>query len=341
MRSRNVTVSTSPNGVRRVACRARGRRDRRDRTFLIRGEKAAPVRDDRTGAAIDVLIFCTTEEGDDGRMLKTGGVTQNWTAFGTTMLTLVGALNVSEGTLVGFARSGVGFNRGEVAFTTAGTWAAATITLGALLALTGLALHTGRASARLAAVSVVALHAVTQLALLQAYPTWSLLMVTLDVIIVFALTVPRQSSTQAGRPTGPAAIIGTSVVTYSGTSAAPPRTILRRNARSDTYRARHKAGQVSFEPAPSIAPGAVVKAIGQAPVSIEDSNEPVAQPIPAPLPIPAPKPMPTPAPLPEPVPVGAQEPYPLEVELVRLYTDETEIMEVGELATAGARPYVT
>ena len=55
-----------------------------------------------------------------------GGVVKEWTTFGTTMLALVGTLNVSQGLLVGFASGGIGFDKNDVAFTSATTWAAAT-----------------------------------------------------------------------------------------------------------------------------------------------------------------------------------------------------------------------
>ncbi|MGI5247165.1 DUF7144 family membrane protein [Dactylosporangium sp. CA-139066] len=153
--------------------------------------------------------------------------------FGTTMLTLVGTLNVSQGLLVAFASGGVGFDRDDVAFTNAGTWAAATVTLGVLLGVTGFALRARKPSAKLAAVSVVALHAISQLAMLRAYPAWSLLMVTLDVIILFILTVPRGSVVAAEdlepeRPARP---------------APTAKLALRRNSRSNAYRGRHKLGR--------------------------------------------------------------------------------------------------
>ncbi|GAA2628436.1 hypothetical protein GCM10010399_70080 [Dactylosporangium fulvum] len=160
--------------------------------------------------------------------MRNGGAVKEWTAFGTTMLTLVGTLNVSQGLLVGFASGGVGFNRDDVAFTSAGTWAAATVTLGVLLALTGIALRARKSSARFAAVSIVALHTISQLAMLRAYPAWSLLMITLDVIIIFILTVPRNRE----------------AVDESMSASAPvAKLALRRNSRSDAYRARHKAGR--------------------------------------------------------------------------------------------------
>ncbi|WP_432985575.1 DUF7144 family membrane protein [Dactylosporangium sp. CA-233914] len=209
--------------------------------------------------------------------------------FSTTMLTLVGTLNVSQGLLVAFAGSKVGFDRNNVAYTSAGTWAAATVTLGVLLAVTGLAIRADRPRARLGAVSVVALHAISQLAMLRAYPAWSLLMVTLDVIILFILSAPRGSVVAA--PQTPAAKLS-----------------LRRNSRSETYRGRHKAGR---PPAPAVVkvtpqqdtvivmasvgapvnaalveetveaelvadmPGVWVRAVGHAAVPVEDSRVPV------------------------------------------------------------------
>ncbi|HTJ38384.1 MAG TPA: hypothetical protein VL738_34555 [Dactylosporangium sp.] len=153
--------------------------------------------------------------------------------FGTTMLTLVGTLNVSQGLLVAFASGGVGFNRNDVAFTNAGTWAAATVTLGFLLAFTGFALRARKPSAKLAAVSVVALHAISQLAMLRAYPAWSLLMVTLDVIILFILTVPRGSVVAAEEPEAQ----------EPARPAPTTKLALRRNSRSNSYRGRHKMGR--------------------------------------------------------------------------------------------------
>jgi hypothetical protein len=160
-----------------------------------------------------------------------GGVVKEWTTFGTTMLALVGTLNVSQGLLVGFASGGIGFDKNDVAFTSATTWAAATVTLGVLLGITGFALRARKHSARAAAVSIVALHAISQLAMLRAYPAWSLLMVTLDVIILFILTVPKG---RGGEPDAEPEVTPIASVT---------KLALRRNSRSDRYRARHKAGR--------------------------------------------------------------------------------------------------
>ncbi|MET7398512.1 hypothetical protein ABZS66_34000 [Dactylosporangium sp. NPDC005572] len=162
-------------------------------------------------------------------MRNGGGAVREWTAFGTTMLTLVGTLNVSQGLLVGFASGGVGFDRDAVAFTSAGTWAAATVTLGVLLGVTGIALRRRKGAVKFAAAGIVALHAISQLAMLRAYPAWSLLMVTLDVIILFVLTVPRSRAVDEDEE--------------QPVPTPTAKLALRRNNRSDTYRGRHKAGR--------------------------------------------------------------------------------------------------
>jgi hypothetical protein len=253
---------------------------------------------------------------------KTGVTMREWTVFGTAMLMLVGALNVAEGTLVGFARGSVGFDRAAVAFTNANTWAAATVTLGLLLMIAGLTFYAGRPIARLVAVSVVAMHAVTQLAILHAYPAWSVLMVALDVIILFVLTVPRY-------PAKPVVRVSASRPTASKANAADRKTLLRRNVRQETYRARHKAGQPPAEPLTTVTELAWVRAIGQAsvPVIIERSGEHsivVAEVIESE----------------DFIPERAVD-FPADEDVVPAGTEFTELPEpAGELAAAGARPYV-
>ncbi|GAB3869691.1 DUF7144 family membrane protein [Dactylosporangium cerinum] len=275
-----------------------------------------------------------------------GGVVKEWTMFGTTMLALVGTLNVSQGLLVGFASGGIGFDKNDVAFTSATTWAAATVTLGVLLGATGLALRARKGSARTAAVSVVALHAISQLAMLRAYPAWSLLMVTLDVIILFILTVAK------GKPTGPDAEPAEIPI------ASVTKLALRRNSRSDTYRGRHKAGRPivrhedvilvdiveELEPAAEAlqvnvdvdvidfdSPTSWVRAVGHAtvpmnlPELVEESLVPVQR---ASL-----------DPLMDPLPVLIAATADTAIIEGVMVEDDEEIVE--ELAAIGARPYVT
>ncbi|MET7427196.1 hypothetical protein [Dactylosporangium sp. NPDC005555] len=285
-----------------------------------------------------------------------GGVVKEWTTFGTTMLALVGTLNVSQGLLVGFASGGIGFDRNDVAFTSATTWATATVTLGVLLGATGVALRARKSSARAAAVSIVALHAISQLAMLRAYPAWSLLMVTLDVIILFVLTVPK------GRAADPDAEPAEMPV------ASVTKLALRRNSRNDRYRGRHKAGRPivrhedvilvdiveELEPHSDMAgamepdvdvidldsPQAWVRAVGHATVPVL-----LAEPVDESFVLPVQRASLDPLMDPLPVLMAAQADTAI-IEGVMVEDDEDDEDEhghrhaVGELAAIGARPYV-
>ncbi len=75
---------------------------------------------------------------------------------------------------------------------------------GAVLIVVGCGLIAAMTWARITAIIVVALHIVTQIAWLGAYPVWSLLMIAIDVFILFALTARwrgvRDEIGQAGEP---------------------------------------------------------------------------------------------------------------------------------------------
>lgn len=61
--------------------------------------------------------------------------------------------------------------------------------LGVALVLVGLALITGATWARVVAIILVAFNGVSQLALLPVQPWWSLIVLTLDILVLYALTV--------------------------------------------------------------------------------------------------------------------------------------------------------
>jgi len=121
--------------------------------------------------------------------IRRTGAWSGWITFAGVLLAVLGALNILEG-LVALLENQVTFIDGDslvvVDLTGLGI---AMIVFGALLALCGVGLLTRSRVARVAAIVIVALHALSQIAWLGAYPVWSLLMITLDVIVLFALTV--------------------------------------------------------------------------------------------------------------------------------------------------------
>ena len=68
-------------------------------------------------------------------------------------------------------------------------WGWWNLIIGALLILVGLALFAGQTWARVAAIVLAILSAVGQLLLIPAQPWWSLIIIAIDVLIIYALIV--------------------------------------------------------------------------------------------------------------------------------------------------------
>ena len=113
-----------------------------------------------------------------------------WIVFTATILIVVGVLDAIEG-LIAIIRDNYYAIHGDqlIVFDTT-TWGWIMLIWGALLALVGLALWTGAGWARWTAIVLVAINLIAQLAWLgnTRYPLWALVIVSLDVVIIYALT---------------------------------------------------------------------------------------------------------------------------------------------------------
>ena len=113
-----------------------------------------------------------------------------WVAFAGCMMALLGSFHVIEGLVAIFndeyflvGRSGlvVSFD-----FT---AWGVLHVILGIVIAAAGYALFAGRMWARVVGVLIAMGSAVANLAFLAAYPFWSAVMILLDVLVIWAITV--------------------------------------------------------------------------------------------------------------------------------------------------------
>jgi len=68
------------------------------------------------------------------------------------------------------------------------TWGWTHLVIGLVALAAGLGLMTGAMWARVAGVAVAMISAIVNLAFLAAFPLWALTMITLDVIIIYAIT---------------------------------------------------------------------------------------------------------------------------------------------------------
>jgi len=117
-----------------------------------------------------------------------------WIVFAAVMLLVIGVLDFFEG-LIAIIRSNYYVIHGNqlIVFDTT-TWGWLTLIWGILLVLAGFWLWTGAGWARWFTIVVVGLNILGQLSWLgaSAYPLWSLVIITLNIIVLYALTARWQ-----------------------------------------------------------------------------------------------------------------------------------------------------
>ena len=113
-----------------------------------------------------------------------------WIAFAGAMMVLLGIFHVVDGLVALFrdevflvGRSGLTI---EVDYT---TWGWVHLIGGVLIVLAGIGLFIGNIFARSLAVLLAMISAVVNLAFLPAYPIWSAIMIAVDILVIWALTV--------------------------------------------------------------------------------------------------------------------------------------------------------
>jgi hypothetical protein len=112
-----------------------------------------------------------------------------WVWFAGLMLIVVGLFNIIDGLVAIVNRDFfVPTRAGLLVFNLAG-WGWVHLLLGIVLVIVGVAVLTGQLWARVAAVILVILNAVTQLLFMSAYPVWSLIVIILDIVVLYALIV--------------------------------------------------------------------------------------------------------------------------------------------------------
>jgi hypothetical protein len=113
-----------------------------------------------------------------------------WIGFAAVMMILVGTFHVIQGLVALFeddyflvASSGLIVSVDYTA------WGWAHMIGGAILIGSGMALFTGKVWARVVAVVLAMLSAVDNLGFRAAYPTWSAIMIAVDILVIWAVIV--------------------------------------------------------------------------------------------------------------------------------------------------------
>lgn len=112
-----------------------------------------------------------------------------WIGFAAIILIMNGVFSAVQGlvALVGSSAYYVVANGNLFLFDITG-WGWWNLFIGLLLLFTGIALFSGATWARVVAVIIAGLSAVGQLFLLPAQPWWSLIVIAIDILVIFAIT---------------------------------------------------------------------------------------------------------------------------------------------------------
>lgn len=113
-----------------------------------------------------------------------------WVFFAGLMMIMVGSFHAIAGLVALFkdeyylvGKSGLAWS---VDYT---TWGWVHLILGVVVALAGIGIMLGQTWARVVGIIVAMLSAIANIAFLAAYPVWSALIITLDVVVIYALVV--------------------------------------------------------------------------------------------------------------------------------------------------------
>ena len=113
-----------------------------------------------------------------------------WAVFASLMMIMVGSFQAIEGLVAlfddGFYHVTEG---GLVVNVDYNVWGWTHLLLGALILVSGIGVLSGNLAARTVAVILAGLSALVNLIFIEAYPVWSIIIITVDVLVIYALIV--------------------------------------------------------------------------------------------------------------------------------------------------------
>lgn len=111
-----------------------------------------------------------------------------WVAFGGVMLILLGLFHAVQG-IVAVFDSGYYLvsSTGLVVHVDYTIWGWVHVGLGVVAILAGIGVLVGNKAARVAAVVLAGVSAIINLGFVAAYPVWSIVLIALDVVVIYAI----------------------------------------------------------------------------------------------------------------------------------------------------------
>jgi len=111
--------------------------------------------------------------------------------FAATMMVLVGGFTFIDG-LVSLFNAGYYGSVTHLLFGNFQSWGWWNIVAGVILVAAGFSLFSGATWARVLGIILAALNAIAQLVFIQVFPVWAVIVIALDVLVIYALTVNQE-----------------------------------------------------------------------------------------------------------------------------------------------------
>jgi hypothetical protein len=129
------------------------------------------------------------QERQEMRAGRTPGAWVGWVVFAGTMAVIVGVFNVIQGLVALFDDQYFVVARGELLLLDFTAWGWIHLLVGVIMLLVGFGIIRGSPWGLVAGVVLAGVQAILQLGFLAAYPVWSILIIALDVVVIYALLV--------------------------------------------------------------------------------------------------------------------------------------------------------
>ncbi|MFF5205076.1 hypothetical protein [Streptosporangium sp. NPDC000396] len=121
-----------------------------------------------------------------------------WIWFAGMMMIMVGVFNAIAGLSALFKGNLYVPTRNQLLVFNLTGWGWIHLLLGILLVVVGVCLVTGQTWARVVAIILVLLNAIEHMLFIPAYPWWSLLVIAIDVLVLYALIVHGEEAKVLG-----------------------------------------------------------------------------------------------------------------------------------------------
>ena len=148
------------------------------------------------------MVTSSTDQTSPVVTPRDGGAWAGWIVFAGSIMIIIGMFQVIEGFFAIFDDERVVVVANRLIGVDLTGWGWTILISGLLMAAIGVGLLVGQTWARIVGIIVVGLHLVSQVFWLGAYPLWSLLMITIDTFVIFALTVRWSAVTDQLDPWG-------------------------------------------------------------------------------------------------------------------------------------------